>query len=113
MVFTDDPSSLAEFYKKVFGSDPGWTDGGFSGFAAGSGYLMVGPHDKVHGKSSNPERVIFNFETTDVEGEYKRILGIGAESVAEPYHPGEDKDMTLATLAEPDGNYFQLASPMK
>ncbi len=66
IVFSEDPAKLEEFYKKVFQKDPAWSGGGFSGFAVGTGYLMVGPHDKVEGKSANPERMIFNFETEDV-----------------------------------------------
>jgi hypothetical protein len=33
--------------------------------------------------------------------------------IAEPYHMGDDQDFLIATLADPDGNYFQLVSPMK
>jgi len=34
--------------------------------------------------------------------------------VQEPYDPGDeaDGDMSIATFADPDGNYFQLVSPM-
>ncbi len=46
-------------------------------------------------------------------GEFARIKDLGAEVVAEPYHPSEEPSMWLATLADPDGNYFQLATPMK
>lgn len=113
LIGSDNPKRLADFYGKVLQSKPGWEDGEYVGYAAGGCYLMFGPHDKVHGSSSNPERVIFNFETADVTGEFDRIKGLeGVGVVQEPYHPGEDPNMTLATLADPDGNYFQLASPM-
>jgi predicted enzyme related to lactoylglutathione lyase len=56
---------------------------------------------------------MFNFETNDVQGEFKRMKGLGAKVIAEPYHPADDQDMWIATLADPDGNYFQLISPMK
>ena len=77
----------------------------------GSGAVTIGPHDKVHGKSQNPERILINFETKDVEGEFKRIKELGAKVIAEPYHPGEDPSGMLATFEDPDGNYFQLATP--
>lgn len=113
ILFSENPKELVEFYKKVLNEEPGWTGGGFTGFKVGNGFLTVGPHDKVKGKSTNPERMMFFFETSDVDGEYKRMLTAGATSVAAPYHPGEEKKMWLATLADLDGNMFQLNSPMK
>jgi len=55
---------------------------------------------------------MFNIETDDVQGEFERITGLGASVIQNPYHPEENLKMTLATLADPDGNFFQLASPM-
>lgn len=113
LIGSDDPKQLASFYGEVLQSKPGWEGGEFTGFQAGDNYLMIGPHDQVHGKNTNPERIIFNFETADVESEFARIKAIeGATVIREPYNPGEDPKMKLATLADPDGNYFQLATPM-
>jgi len=97
----------------VFEKDPDWTGGDFSGWKVGAGFCTLGPHSEVHGKSKNPERLIFNFETTEVEKEFKRIEKLGAKVIAKPYHPMEEEKMMLATFADPDNNYFQLASPMK
>lgn len=113
LLFSENPKELAEFYKKVFQKDPDWDDHGYYGFQAGKSFLTVGPHDKVHGKSPNPERILLNFETPDVKGECERIKGIGAKVVAEPYKPEEASEMWIATFADPDGNYFQLMSPWK
>lgn len=114
LLFSENPKELAEFYKKVFEKDPDWDEGGYSGFTLGQGMFMVGPHDKVHGKNTNPERALVNFETEDVKGDFERIKKIdGAKVIAEPYAPGEAEEMLLATFADPDGNYFQLASPMQ
>jgi len=113
LLFSENPKPLIEFYKKVFEKNPDWDEGGYGGFNLGGGMFMIGPHDKVHGENKTPERVLFNFETDDVEGDFARIKEVGAKVVAEPYHPGESEEMMLATFADPDGNYFQLASPMK
>lgn len=111
MINTENPKVLVEFYTKILG-DPGWEGGEFVGWAAGDGWLMVGPHDQVKGKNSMPGRLIWNFETSDVQAEFDRIKNLGAKVQQEPYHPGEDSNMTLATFEDPDGNYFQLATPM-
>jgi predicted enzyme related to lactoylglutathione lyase len=47
-----------------------------------------------------------------VKGDFDRLKESGANVVAEPYRPDENADMWIATLADPDGNYFQLASVM-
>jgi len=112
LLFSEHPDKLAEFYQKVFKVDPMWENGDYTGWQLGQGMFMVGPHDKVHGENKNPERMILNFETEDVEEEFKRIKKLGAKVIAEPYSPGESKEMKLATFADPDENYFQLASPM-
>lgn len=36
------------------------------------------------------------------------MVQLGAESIKEPY---EMEGVEIATLADPDGNYFQLMSP--
>ena len=112
MLGSDNPKALAEFYEKVLEKKPDMTEGEWAGFSVGSAFLSMGPHDKVKGKSKNPERIMFNFETKDVEGEFKRIKALGATVIAEPYSmQGEDKAFSIATLADPDGNYFQLMLP--
>lgn len=113
LLFSENPENLVTFYKKILQKEPDWKEGGFSGFMAGSSYLMIGPHDKVKGKNQEPERLIFNFETEQVEDEFERMKKLGALVIATPYHPTEADQMLLATLSDPDGNYFQLASPMK
>ncbi len=113
LIFSEDPKRLADFYKKIFQKNPDWSESGYYGFKAGSGVIVFGPHDKVHGRNGNPERVLFNFETGDVKGEFERIRKLGAPVVAEPYNPGEDGNMLIATFSDPDNNYFQLVTPME
>lgn len=113
MLFSESPEKLAEFYKKIFQMEPGWSEGGYNGFMVGSASITIGPHDKVHGKNATPERIMFNLESEQVQKDFDRIKELGAEVVAEPYHPGEEPEMMLCTFADPDGNYFQIASPFK
>jgi predicted enzyme related to lactoylglutathione lyase len=112
ILFSENPKKLVDFYTKILGQ-PGWKGGDFVGWKAGGGYLTVGPHDKVKGLSKQPERMMFFFETDDVAGEYARIIKLGGKEIAAPYHPGEDSKMWLATVADPDNNYFQINSPME
>ena len=115
LIGSEDPDRLAGFYTSLFG-EPGWKDGGYTGWQLGGGYLMVGPHDEVKGTNPEPGRLIWNLEVADVKSEFDRLAEAGATVIREPYHPGEGEseaaEMLLCTFADPDGNYFQLASPM-
>lgn len=112
MLGSENPKELANFYGKVLDKKPDMDENGFTGYLAGNCFITIGKHDAVEGRSSNPERIIFFFETKDVEDEFERIAKIdGAAAIKEPYSPSGDGKFMLATLADPDGNYFQLASP--
>jgi predicted enzyme related to lactoylglutathione lyase len=112
LLFSEKPGELAAFYSKILEKKPDWDEMEFKGFQIGSGFLTIGPHDKVHGRNEHPDRLLFNLETKDVDKEFDHLKKLGAKVVAAPYHPGEDTSMTIATLADPDGNYFQLMTPM-
>ena len=86
-------------------------DGGYTGWALGSGWLTVGPHDQVKGKNMHPGRLIWNIETKDVQGDFDRLKAAGGIVIAEPYG-FEGEEGQIATFADPDDNYFQLMSPM-
>ena len=112
MLGSENPRRLADFYAGVLGApERDWSDeaNGWFGFRAGDGSLAIGPHSDVKGRSEQPGRIMLNFSTADVKGEFERIRALGAEVVAEPYEPGGG--MVLCTFADPDGNYFQLATP--
>jgi predicted enzyme related to lactoylglutathione lyase len=111
MIGSENPKALAEFYEKVLDKKVDMHEGDWYGFSAGSCYLSIGSHDKVKGKSTNPERVIFNFETKEVKVEFERVKALGATVIAEPYGMGSDDNTAIATFADPDGNFFQLVTP--
>lgn len=113
MLGTDNPERLTEFYKKVLG-EPTWRDSGYVGWELGNAGLMIGEHSEVKGRNESPGRILWNLETTDVKQEFDRIRDLGATVVKEPYMPGgnEGPEFWMATFEDPDGNYFQLASPM-
>ena len=110
-VFSENPKPLAEFYAKVFDKKPDMADESYQGFLVGTTFISFGFHDQVKGKSQNPERILLNFETEDVKGEFNRIKALGTKIIAEPY--SMEEDYWIATFADPDGNYFQLTSPWK
>ena len=112
LIGSEDPKALADYYTKLFGA-PGWDDGGYTGWQVGTGGITIGPHDQVHGKNPEPGRLIWNIESNDVKGDFEKFKAAGATVVREPYGFDEAPDAWIATFADPDGNYFQLVSPMQ
>jgi predicted enzyme related to lactoylglutathione lyase len=111
LIGSDDARRLADYYTKLFGK-PGWDDGGYVGWQVGSGGLTVGAHSEVHGTNPEPGRLIFNIETPDVKGDFATFKAAGATVVREPYNFEMAPDAWIATFSDPDGNYFQLVSPI-
>ena len=113
LIGTEDPKPLVDYYTKLFG-EPAGSDGGFTWWQIGTGGFTVGEHSEVKGRNAEPGRVIWNIESADVKGDFERLKAAGATVVREPYSPaaGEEFEMSIATFSDPDGNYFQLVSPM-
>ncbi len=111
MIGTKQPKVLAAFYEKVLGKPAGMVDEeqGFYGWEAGAAYLSILDHSQMGGRTKDPGRIMFNFETQQVKEEFARIKALGAAVIREPY---EMEGGWIATLADPDGNYFQLVTPM-
>jgi predicted enzyme related to lactoylglutathione lyase len=111
MIGTKQPQVLATFYEKVLGKPAEMVDqeNGFFGWQVGSNYFSILDHSEMGGKTKDPGRVLLNFETTQVKEEFERIKALGAVVIRAPYEMGGG---WIATLADPDGNYFQLVTPM-
>ena len=111
MIGTKQPKVLAAFYEKVLGQPAGMVDeeNGFFGWQAGAAYLSILDHSQMVGQTKDPGRIMFNFETPQVKEEFERIKSLGGVVIQEPY---EMEGGWIATLADPDGNYFQLVTPM-
>jgi predicted enzyme related to lactoylglutathione lyase len=111
LIGSEDPQRLVEYYTKVFGT-PGFSDGGYTGWQLGSGFITVGPHSEVKGRNAAPGRLIWNIESKDVAGDFERMKAAGAIVIADPYSFEGAPGSSIATFADPDDNYFQLMSPM-
>jgi predicted enzyme related to lactoylglutathione lyase len=112
MIGTKQTQALATFYEMVIGKPPDMVDkeNGFFGWTVGNGYFSVLEHSEMGGNTKDPGRIMLNFETTQVKEEFERIKALGGAVIRAPYQMGGG---WIATLADPDGNYFQLISPME
>ena len=114
LIGSEDPERLAAYYTKLLG-EPMFQGGGFTAWQIGKGALAVGGHSEVHGKNQSPGRLIWNIEDADVKGVFERFQAAGAIVVKAPYEFEfeESPSAQIATFEDPDGNYFQLTSPME
>ena len=112
LIGSENPDELASFYTKLLG-EPAFHDESYSTWVVGSGAISVGPHSELKGRNSTPGRLIWNIETTDVKDEAEKFRAAGAKVVAEPYSFDGYPDSWIATFEDPDGNYFQLMTPME
>jgi predicted enzyme related to lactoylglutathione lyase len=111
MIGTQQPQELAAFYEQVIGKAADMVDveQGFYGWQVGSAFLGILEHSNMGGSAKDPGRIMLNFETAQVKEEFERIKALGAAVIAAPYQMGAG---WIATLADSDGNYFQLMTPM-
>ncbi|MEP7136364.1 MAG: VOC family protein [Chloroflexota bacterium] len=111
MIGTKQSSALVAFYEKVLEKPADMVDAenGFWGWQVGNVFLGVLQHSEMGGNTKDPGRVMINFETPQVQEEFERIKAAGGAVIHEPYEMGQG---WLATLADPDGNFFQLMNPM-
>jgi len=112
MIGTKQSKVMVPFYEKVIGKPPEMADpeNGFFGWVVGNSMVGVLEHSEMGGKTKDPGRIMLNFETTQVKEEFERIKALGAVVIRAPY---EMDGEWIATLADPDGNYFQLLTPME
>lgn len=113
LIGSENAKKLGKFYKDVLGlksteeMEFGEDNSYLIGFSLGKGAgLFIMDHSKVKGKSKLPDRVMFNLEVDNIEKEVKRLKKAKVKIVADIYHV--ENYGYIATLADPDGNYFQL-----
>jgi predicted enzyme related to lactoylglutathione lyase len=111
LIGSEDPGRLVDYYRRLLG-EPAFSGEGYTSWMIGSGAVTVGPHTEVKGRNSTPGRLIWNIESSDVQGDFERFRSAGATVVQAPYEFEGSPGTWIATFADPDDNYFQLISPM-
>ena len=112
LIGSDDPQRLVDYYTKLFG-EPTWNDGGYTGWQHRHRRRQRRPprprstaRTRSRAGSSGTSRA------ADVQGDFDRFKAAGAIVIREPYTFERGARASIATLADPDDNYFQLMTPM-
>lgn len=112
-ICSDRPHALGEFYRQLLQTEPAWSSEHMIGFVLGGIRIEIMAHSEVSGPNTQPQRLFFDLQVEDVRAEFDRLTGLGAAAIQLPYDYADDQvSFTLATLADLDGNYFQLVSTL-
>lgn len=106
IIWTDRLEVMTEFYRDTLGFPVHSVRPYFVAFQLGAMRFSIGTHEHVSGKSTEPERVMINLGTKDIQGLYADLKAKGVEFVRPPEQ--EHWGGWVATLHDPDGNTLQL-----
>ena len=110
-VSTGDPERMIAFYRDLLGEEPAWQGPDMAGWVLGEVRIEVARHSVVAGRAPQPERLFFDLLVGDVDAEFQRLVATGARAVQAPHSFADEAvRFRLATLADPDGNFFQLVA---
>ncbi|MFS8131058.1 MAG: VOC family protein [Candidatus Dojkabacteria bacterium] len=112
MIGTGNIQAMIDFYTKILGEPAMKEEGNAHGWNFNGTWFTIMNHSEVKGESKEPARVIINFESEDVKGDFEKAKAAGAKVIKEPYTM-EGMDGSMSTLADPDGNYIQINTPWK
>lgn len=105
--WTEHLEPMVRFYRDVLQLPVHSDHGDFVAFELKPGVrLSVGRHDRVHGPSREPYRVMVNLQVHDIHAAHKALVAKGVTFLRAPER--EDWGGLVATLRDPDGNTLQL-----
>ena len=113
LLWSENYKALADWYQDMFGlkvnealNHPEDTGILFE-FPQGGPWLWVGQHSKVHGKNTNPDRIMFNITVDSVEKAFEYLTAKNITVVAKPFK-APTMDKYFATFLDLDGNTVQI-----
>jgi predicted enzyme related to lactoylglutathione lyase len=99
-------AAMARFYRDQLGLTPRTSKSDFINFDWAGVRLSVSVHDRVHGESRDPFRIMVNLAVDDLGAMHARLRAGGVAFTRPPTR--EDWGGQVATLLDPDGNVVQL-----
>lgn len=102
---------LAAFYEQVLGKPADMVDQehGFYGWQVGSSFMGILEHSEMSGSTKDPGRIMLNFETTQVQEEFERIVAAGVQA-GDQVEVTTELDEEPRTVAVPDDLAAALAA---
>src|SRR5262245_11736777 len=97
---------MARFYRDQLGLPPPTSNSDLINFDWGGVRLSVSVHDRVHGATQEPYRIMVNLAVDDIAAVHARLSVAGVAFARPPEREGWGG--WVASLTDPDGNLIQL-----
>jgi predicted enzyme related to lactoylglutathione lyase len=98
--------AMARFYRDQLGLAPRTSKSDFINFDWNGVRLSLSVHDRVHGATREPFRIMVNLAVDDIDAVHARLRAAGVAFTRPPER--EDWGGWVASLTDPDGNLIQL-----
>ena len=98
--------AMARFYRDQLGLVARTSKSDFINFDWSGLRLSVSVHDRIHGTSRDPYRIMVNLLVDDIRAVHARLMRAGVAFTRPPQ--AEDWGGQVATFLDPDGNVLQL-----
>lgn len=107
-IWSSDLKNLLPFYRDTLGLKVQIDSPAFVLFGEqGAPALGIGTHSEVHGKASDPYRIMVGFVATNIQADAAGMKSAGVDFIEDPnLQPGGG--LWLATFRDPEGNICQL-----
>tara|TARA_B100001029_G_scaffold148672_1_gene130006 strand:+ start:1537 stop:1896 length:360 start_codon:yes stop_codon:yes gene_type:complete len=106
IIWTEKLENLLDFYEFIFNTKVTKKKETSAYFLKDNFKFYIAEHSEVSGKSKDPNRVILNLETEDIEAEYKRLTHKNINFVRPPEL--EKWGGKVATFEDPENNRINL-----
>ena len=111
IIWTESLGNLLEFYELLFNSKVHKLKSTSAYFIYNDFRIYISEHSEVKGNSKDPNRMIINLETEDIESEYERLKNLGINFIRIP--EVENWGGKVATFEDPDKNRINLIEQKK
>ncbi|MBH60152.1 MAG: hypothetical protein CL907_03185 [Dehalococcoidia bacterium] len=111
IIWTEKLENLLGFYKLIFNSKVSKKKDTSAYFIRDNFKFYIAEHSEVSGNSKDPNRIIFNLETDDIELEYNRLSNAGVTFLRSPEI--EKWGGKVATFEDPEKNRVNLIEQPK
>ena len=88
MLFTDNVERLGAFYRDLVGMKPRSSRPGRISFGTDDVRINITLHDLVHGAAKDPNRIILNLGSDDINADHERMRASGVTFVRPPEKEG-------------------------
>lgn len=110
-IWSEDNKKLAQWYRDVLGIpirtyNPIPNDDCYD-MDVGTTFFSIGKHDKVHGASKDPFRIMIGFQVERIGETYEELKDKDIHWIAKPFL-SPTGTVWCMTLADPEGNIVQF-----